>query len=283
MKLLHYLKITRSLNLIFIGLCVWFGGMLTKDFKEILLDNLQLVLAIISFVLIAAAGYVWNDFCDLKIDKINKPLRILPQSLISKKETILFLLLSGFFGIFASLFLKEILAQSVVWLSVVLLYFYSKFLKKLFLFGNITIGILTASSFLLGELSLSGNLKNSIIPAIFAFLFVLAREIVKDVEDAKGDAVGQRKTIPQKYSFKVTQKIISLILIAIILFSILPFFFDIYSKFYLISVFFTVDLVLVKWIFDLFKKENLNFSKLQKMMKFDMLFILFSIWLGKIL
>ncbi|KAA3602770.1 MAG: hypothetical protein DWQ06_06250 [Calditrichaeota bacterium] len=276
------MKIIRPLNLIFIGFCVWFGGMTTTNFNKLLLGNSQLLLATISLILVAAAGYVWNDFCDLEIDKINRPLRILPRNLISQNEALIWAVILAFSGIAMSFLLSEFYAKLLIGFSTILLFFYSKWLKKKFLVGNLAIGILTGSSFILGEVTLIGVIQFSTIPAIFAFLFNLAREILKDLEDLEGDSIGKRQTVPKKYSIQTAQKIIALILSLIILFSFLPYFLNSYSKIYLISIFITVDLVLAKWILDLLKNAKLDFSKMQRMMKLDMLFVIFSIWLGKV-
>ncbi len=282
MNFVALVKIVRLMNLIFIGFCVFFGGLVSINFELELVDR-QLILALSSLIFIAAFGYLWNDFCDLEIDKINQPFRVLPQKIFTKKQVIFWLCIFGVLGFLLSFLLEEFLAQFIIWISLILLFLYSKYLKKLFLVGNITIALLTAISFLLGEITLTGSLKYSVIPAIFAFLFNLAREVVKDVEDLEGDSLEGRKTIPQKYSLKFTQKIIASILFSIIFFSTLPYFLNLYSRFYFISIIVTVDLILAKWIFDLLNKENLNFSKLQRWMKIDMLFVLLSIWLGKIL
>lgn len=282
LKSVTFIKIFRPLNLIFIGLCVLFGGLLAANFNLILLKDSQLVLATFSLIFVAAAGYVWNDICDLEIDEVNRPQRVLPQKILSKNTALWIVIIFAFLGFLFSLLLGNFLATLLVNLNLLILFAYSKWLKNIFLLGNLTIGILTALSFILGEVVYSTQVIFTIIPAIFAFLLNLAREILKDVEDLKGDLIGNRKTIPQRLSIQMTQKIIASILFLVILFSLFPYFLGIYSKLYLFSILVSVDLVLSKWIFDLLKNEKINFSKMQRMMKFDMLFVIFSIWLGKV-
>lgn len=282
LKSVTFIKIFRPLNLIFIGLCVLFGGLLAANFDLILFKDSQLVLATFSLIFVAAAGYVWNDICDLEIDEVNRPQRVLPQKILSKNTSLWIVIIFAFLGFLFSLLLGNFLATLLVNLNLLILFAYSKWLKNIFLLGNLTIGILTASSFILGEVVYSTQVIFTIIPAIFAFLLNLAREILKDIEDLEGDLIGNRKTIPQRLSIQMTQKIIASILFLVILFSLFPYFLGIYSKLYLFSILVSVDLVLSKWIFDLLKNEKINFSKMQRMMKFDMLFVIFSIWLGKV-
>ena len=82
------LKLTRFGNLIIIGLAQYFTAAFLID-KSIVFD-LRLFLLSCSTVLIAAAGYIINDYYDVKIDFINKPERVVIGRSIARRYAILF-------------------------------------------------------------------------------------------------------------------------------------------------------------------------------------------------
>ena len=77
-------------------------------------------------------------------------------------------------------------ALLIVVLSIALLYFYSARLKRTVLIGNLVIGLMTGMAFIYGGVVV-GRMERAVVPAIFAFLVNLARELLKDVEDMEGD------------------------------------------------------------------------------------------------
>jgi len=109
----------------------------------------------------------------------------------------------------------------IVLFSIVLLFLYSKYLKRIPLLGNVTVAFLTGLVFIFGGVVVS-NPGAAIVPAVFAFLINLIRELVKDMEDIEGDKIAGVITFPIKYSLKKTSiliLIIGLLLIVIALFA----------------------------------------------------------------
>src|SRR5688500_6061266 len=117
------------------------------DYKNVLPPGLFYLLALAS-VLIAAAGYIINDYFDLNIDRINKPGQQVIGTLIRRRWAIIWHMLFTSIGVLLSFYISfkigYLLIGSLNLLAVVLLWFYSTTFKKQLLIGNITISLLTA-------------------------------------------------------------------------------------------------------------------------------------------
>jgi 4-hydroxybenzoate polyprenyltransferase len=149
----------------------------------------------LSTVLIAAAGYIINDYYDVKIDAINKPQRMVVGKLIRRRRAMFAHLLLSFVGIAAGFWLS-IPVGLINTGAVLLLWGYSARLKKMMLIGNISIALLSASMLLIVAVYADSLNKVTVGYACFAFLISLIREIIKDIEDVKGDASFDCRTLP---------------------------------------------------------------------------------------
>ena len=152
--------------------------------------------AVIAGTLVAAAGNVVNDMFDADIDRINKPRRPIPSGRITPAEsrryyallTAAALVAGGFAG-------AAVLAVVAVWSAA--LYVYSAVLKSRFLLGNLTVAGVCSSGFVVGA-GLGGNARAGLLPALLAFLLLMGREIVKDVEDLPGDRAHGATTLARR-------------------------------------------------------------------------------------
>lgn len=150
--------------------------------------------------LVCAAGNVVNDLVDVEIDRINRPERVMVRQALSSRYAI---------GLAVGLNLVALtLAASInlhVFLSVtaaiVVLLWYNLSLKQRPLVGNATVAFLGGLTFMTGGWAVSPPaalaLPGPLIPAVFAFLMHMTREIVKDVEDVSGDRACDLTTFPQ--------------------------------------------------------------------------------------
>lgn len=158
------------------------------------------VLAALSAFLVCAAGNILNDLVDIKIDRINRPDRPLVTGAIPKTHAFTLALALSVLSIVISLFINVSVFVAVL-VALLLLALYNFKAKKIPIIGNTIIAFLGGLTFITGGLavdkSLTFVLPGPLIPAIFAFLFHLAREIVKDVEDIEGDRREGVTTLPQ--------------------------------------------------------------------------------------
>ncbi len=203
------LRLTRAGNLFIIALAQYFtaGFLLDKS----TLDDFRLLIMSVSTVMIAAAGYIINDYYDVKIDYINKPHRVVIGKTITRRYAILFHVLLSLMGISLGVLLHWKIGM-VNALSVFLLWFYSNYLKRLPFVGNFTVAALTGLSILVIDLLYRADNPLIYIYSSFAFFMTLIREIVKDAEDLKGDNSFGCKTLPIVIGVRKTKMVIYLIL-----------------------------------------------------------------------
>jgi 4-hydroxybenzoate polyprenyltransferase len=205
-----WLKLTRFGNLVIIGFAQYFtAGFLIG--KETIYDY-RLFLLTISTVLIAAAGYIINDYYDVKIDYINKPERVVIGKNITRRFAIMFHVLLSVTGIAIGLYLSWQLA-AINALSVFLLWLYSNYLKRLPFIGNLSVAVLTALAIYVVDVLYRTQNSLVVIYAVFAFFMTLVREIIKDIEDLKGDNTFGCKTLPIVLGIRKTKGIIYLIIV----------------------------------------------------------------------
>lgn len=172
-----------------------------------LFGHSNLLLLIWSTVLIAAGGYVINDYYDVKIDIINKPGRLVIGRSLSRRMAMFIHLFLTSAGLAASLAISiNILVVNV--LAAFLLWWYSNFLKRLPLAGNVAVSLLTGLSVYIVALVFENGYDLVLIYSLFAFFISLIREIIKDMEDMKGDKNFGCLTLPIKYGIRNTKSII---------------------------------------------------------------------------
>ena len=152
-------------------------------------------LLVLAALLVAAAGYIINDYYDVKIDAINRPDRLVVGRLVRRRHAMLaHVLLSGL-GVFLAGSLSPLLGLVTLG-AALLLWGYSARLKRLPLVGNVAIGLLTAALVLLPELQLLTGRRAVWLYALAALLLTVVRELVKDLEDMRGDAQHGCHTLP---------------------------------------------------------------------------------------
>jgi 4-hydroxybenzoate polyprenyltransferase len=101
---------------------------------------------------------------------------------------------------------------AINFVSAFTLWLYSNLLKRQPFIGNLVVALLTSISILIVEvLYHSGNIL-ILIYASFAFFMTLVREIIKDMEDLKGDNTFGCRTLPIIWGLRKTKFVIYLIL-----------------------------------------------------------------------
>ena len=175
-----------------------------------------------SSVLIAAAGYIINDYFDLNIDRVNKPDKLVVDKIIKRRWTIIWHWILSSLGVLLGFYVSWKLRNPIVGLGnmgcVILLWFYSTTFKRRLLIGNIIISLLTAWVILVlyvCEFHVTGNadyrnilsrlFKYAIVYSGFAFIISLVREVVKDIEDMDGDARYGCRTMPIVWGVNVAK------------------------------------------------------------------------------
>ena len=193
-----------------------------------------LIAAAVAAASIGGAGNAFNDLRDLEIDRINRPNRPLPAGMLSQDLAKAEAILLAVAGLVISWLLGPATGM-IATCTLLLLLLYSRFLKTTTLWGNLAVALAAAAAFPYGAIAY-GTLGRSWIPAGFALLFHLGREIVKDLEDVIGDGSVGARTIPLRWGPSVaTWTSISIFLILMIL-TLIPWILDIYGTAYLAVV-----------------------------------------------
>jgi len=204
-----FARLTRVWNLIIIAFAQYFTAAFLIDFRTILDPRLFILSA--STVMIAAAGYVINDYYDIKIDLINKPERVVIGKSITRRYAILFHTLLSMLGVALGLVLSWKIA-AVNFASATVLWWYSNSLKRQPFIGNFVVALLTGIAiWLVDSLYKTGHML-IITYASFAFFMTLIREIIKDMEDLKGDHTFGCQTLPIVWGMRKTKYLIYAIL-----------------------------------------------------------------------
>ncbi len=238
------------------------------------------LLASLAATLVTAGGNIINDIYDIEIDKINRPDRILPQGKITVKEAWNAYFLLNFAAVIFAAFVNYY-AFIIVLLSCGVVYLYSARLKKIPLVGNLTVAFMTGLAFIYGAVSV-GDWEDGIIPAIFAFVINLIREVVKDIEDIKGDSAAGVITYPQKYGIKKSVYLTVALSVFLIIITTVPFILHLYKIEYFIIVMLSVDVILVSFIKSMLQEDVLPELKSGSLkLKIAMVFGLLAIYMGK--
>lgn len=208
-----FLKLTRFWNLLIIALAQYFAAVFLEQHAS--LADWRLFVLSLSTVIIAAGGYIINDYYDVKIDLINKPERVVIGKEVNRRFALLFHSLLSMSGV-ALGFLLNWRIGAINFLSAFLLWWYSNDLKRQPFVGNFVVALLTGLSVLLINVLYKENHPFVIIYSIFAFAITLVREIVKDIEDLKGDNSFGCRTLPIVLGIRKTKMILYLLLVAFI-------------------------------------------------------------------
>jgi 4-hydroxybenzoate polyprenyltransferase len=208
------LRIARFWNLLIIAIAQYFTVAFLVDPK--LIYDWHLLALSASTMMIAAGGYIINDYYDVKIDLINKPERVVVGRGVSRRYAILLHVLLSVAGIFFGLIVNWKIG-AINFFSVFMLWWYSNQLKRLPFVGNFLIAFLTGGAIAITWLLYPYAAKtNILIYATFAFIVTLVREIIKDMEDLKGDNTFGCKTLPIVWGLRKTKNAIYLLTITFV-------------------------------------------------------------------
>lgn len=190
--------------------------------------------AALAAALIAGSGNSLNDVADLEIDRINRPERPLPAGHLGRPAALVHSLVLALAGSGIALWQGPALGGMALLVTAALV-LYDLWLKHTALWGNLLVSALAAAAFPFGALA-AGQLGRAWIPAGFAFLFHLGREIVKDIEDMEGDRALGAHTLPLRVGASLAARLAAGILLILAAFTWWPWLAGIYGWKYLAPV-----------------------------------------------
>jgi geranylgeranylglycerol-phosphate geranylgeranyltransferase len=274
-KLKAYVHLSRPLNVLItfvsIPVACWIAGGTSITWFVILFAGT-------TGALVAAGANAINDVFDIDIDRINRPDRPLPSGALTSHEAKRMWLIVSAAAFGLNLFLNSA-ALLITVFSICLLYYYSARLKRTVLIGNLVIGLMTGMAFIYGSV-VAGRVDRGIVPALFAFLVNLARELLKDVEDVEGDRIEKAMTLPVLYGAipSLMLATVSLLLLITATVAVVLFHFYSFAFFYIVVV--ADCLICVSMILMWLDHSSKSMRRINALLKISMILGLISIIAG---
>jgi len=179
--------------------------------------DVNLFFIVVASALVIASGYIINNFYDAEKDLINKPKKSMLDRLVSQRFKLTTYFILNFLAVFAASYVSF---RAVLFFSAYIfgIWFYSHKLKKVPFIGNVVSATLAIAPFFAVFVYYKNFETVIFVHAVFLFLLILVREMIKDLENMKGDLAQNYKTIPIIYGAKVSKVIIA----ALILLTLIP-------------------------------------------------------------
>jgi 4-hydroxybenzoate polyprenyltransferase len=297
---MYYLNLIRYKNLFIIALtqiCIKYGLFVPLKIN-LALSDFQFSLLVLSTLFIAAAGNIINDIYDVKIDKINKPEKVIIGKKITEAKANKLYIFLNIIGVVLGFYIANSIGKpsfaAIFIIISALLYIYSSQLKGVLFFGNLIISLLVAMSllimvvfdilpaieFTITSMQIAAS-KVVLQYAFFVFFINFIREIVKDLEDINGDKNGGLNTIPIAIGRKRATILVFILSVLVTFFVILYMYMFLYSV--QIMVLYFLFLILAPLLYFCIKawsaENKKDYYKLSIILKIILVMGLFSMLL----
>ncbi|WP_297763617.1 geranylgeranylglycerol-phosphate geranylgeranyltransferase [uncultured Muriicola sp.] len=215
LKLLSLFSIVRGYNVLMIVIAQYLASIYilapNLPLWKVVFD-LSLFVLVLASSLVIAGGYIINSFYDSEKDLINKPRKTMLDRLVSQQTK-----LSTYFvlNFFAVLFASYVSFKAVLFFSGYIfgIWLYSHKMKKIAFVGNLVSALLAITPFFAVFVYYKNFETVIFVHAMFLFLLILARELIKDMENIAGDIALNYKTIPILYGTKYAKAYITLLVV----------------------------------------------------------------------
>ena len=219
LKALSLVSIIRGYNILVIALAQYVASVyiLAPDLplRGVVLDS-SLFLIVLCSALVIAAGYIINSFYDSEKDLINKPRKSMLDRLVSQRTKIysyfvlnfLAVLLGSYVSFRAALFFAVYIFA--IWL-------YSHRLKRIAFIGNIVSALLAIAPFFAVFVYYKNFEPVIFVHALFLFLLILSRELIKDMENIAGDLAQDYRTIAVRFGAVAAKRYVTLLIVLALL------------------------------------------------------------------
>ena len=278
LKLFSLFSIIRGYNVLIIVLAQYLTSIYIiaphLNVKEILFD-VNLFMIVLASASAIASGYIINNFYDSDKDLINRPEKTMLDRLVSQNTKLTAYFVLNFLSVF---FASYVSFKAVLFFSLYIfgIWFYSHKLKKYPFVGNFVAAILAVIPFFAVFIYYMNFDLVIFVHATFLFIIISMRELVKDLENLKGDFAQNYRTIPVVYDNALSKKMLSfLCLLTLIPSYLLIFRFNLgYMDFF----FYGSIVALFVFVIILWKSnKKLHFLLLHNILKFIIVAGVFSI------
>ncbi|AOW20445.1 geranylgeranylglycerol-phosphate geranylgeranyltransferase [Urechidicola croceus] len=218
LKVFSLFSVVRGYNIITLAIAQYLASIFIfspqHSLKKVLLDS-NLFFIVLASTCVVAGGYIINNFYDEEKDKINRPVKSKIDTYISQNTRLSFYFLLNFIGFLFAFFVsfKAVLFFSIY---IFLIWFYSHKLQQYPFVGLISVTILTILPFFAVFVYYKNFSEVIFIHAVFLFVLLMIRELVKNLENMDGDILADYQTIPIRFGENFTKKIITIFSIFIL-------------------------------------------------------------------
>ena len=239
LKVLSLFSVVRGYNVLVIVLAQYLASIYilapNLSLRVVVLD-INLFVIVLASALVIASGYIINNFYDAEKDLINKPRKSMLDRLVSQRFKLTTYFVLNFLAVFAASYVSF---RAVLFFSAYIfgIWFYSHKLKRIPFIGNFVSATLAITPFFAVFVYYKNFETVIFVHAIFLFLLILSREMIKDLENISGDLAQNYKTIPILFGISVSKICIAvLILLTLIPSLLLIFKFDVgYMDYYFMA------------------------------------------------
>ncbi|WP_010522197.1 geranylgeranylglycerol-phosphate geranylgeranyltransferase [Aquimarina agarivorans] len=177
-----------------------------NSFRAVLLDESLFCIVFASAITIAS-GYIINNFYDSEKDLINRPQKYQLDRLVSQQTKLTIYFIANFIAVIIASYVSF---RAVLFFSgyIFAIWLYSHKLKRLLFIKNIVATFLAILPFFAIFLYYKNYDSVIFVHATFLGLIILMRELVKDLENLRGDAAVGNRTIPIVFGESASKKIL---------------------------------------------------------------------------
>lgn len=208
LKVVSFISVIRGYNILVLVLAQYLTSMfiLARDrpLREVLFDPNLFFLVLASATAIAA-GYIINNFYDKEKDLINRPHKTMLDRFVSQRTRLSVYFILNLLSIF---FASYVSFRTVVFFSayIFMIWLYSHRIKRLLFLGNLVSTILIITPLFAIFIYYKNFDAVIFVHAFFLCILVIMKELVKDLQNLKGDILQGYRTIPAVYGESLVKK-----------------------------------------------------------------------------
>jgi len=269
LKMFSLFSVVRGYNILVIVLAQYLTSIFIlapgKGLRLIFFD-LNLFLIVAAGALAIAAGYIINNFYDSEKDLINRPRKSMLDRLVSQHTKLSIYFVLNFLSIIAASYASF---RAVVFFALFIfgIWLYSHKIKKIPFVGNLMAATLAITPFFAVFVYYNNWSPVIFVHATFLFLVISMREIIKDLENIKGDMAQNYRTIPVVYGVRVSKQLLTfLAVLTLVPAALLLFYFPVGHMYYYFyaSIGLLILLLIILWR----SKARIHYLVLHNILKF---------------
>ena len=214
LKFLSLLSVIRGYNILVLILAQYLAAIFIFSQKKTLRNTIfdvDLLYIILATICVVAAGYIINNFYDVQLDSITRPLKTRMHNYVRQSTKLKLYFILNFLGFTFGILISWRAALFFA-IYIFAIWFYSHKLKKYPLTGLIAVTVLTILPFFAVFIYFKNFSTIIFVHAIFLFLVIMVRELLKDLQNMKAAIIHNYTTFPVAYGEKKT-KLVSIFLL----------------------------------------------------------------------